>query len=191
MAFLVEALRWSAIVAGCVSAAAAYGIVHDQITARICVEYFTIGHPPVWFGTKDPTTLGLVWGVVATWWVGAILGVGLAVAARGGRPPRTPLRELVRPVGALLAAMAVGAAVAGALGGVLGSIGAARLVGSIAERVPADRHVPFLIDLWAHSASYALGFLGGAAVILRVRRDRKRARARLDDAPSGPTLPMS
>jgi hypothetical protein len=54
-----------AIVLLCVVMAATYGIVHDQITARICVEYFTIGHPPV-FGTADPTLLGLGWGVIAT-----------------------------------------------------------------------------------------------------------------------------
>ena len=35
-------------------AAIGYGIVHDQITARVCVEYFSIGHPPI-FPTDDPT----------------------------------------------------------------------------------------------------------------------------------------
>jgi hypothetical protein len=38
----------------CICSAMIYGIVHDQITARICVEYFTIGHPPV-FDTDSPT----------------------------------------------------------------------------------------------------------------------------------------
>ena len=32
------------IVLMCVAAAVLYGIAHDQITARVCVEYFTI--PP-------------------------------------------------------------------------------------------------------------------------------------------------
>lgn len=35
------------IVLLCIVAAALYGIVHDQFTARICVEYFSIGHPPL------------------------------------------------------------------------------------------------------------------------------------------------
>jgi len=34
-----------AIVALCIGSAVAYGILHDQVTARVCVEYFTIGHP--------------------------------------------------------------------------------------------------------------------------------------------------
>ena len=39
-------------------AAVAYGIVHDQITARLCVEYFTVAHPPL-IHTSSPTVLGL------------------------------------------------------------------------------------------------------------------------------------
>ncbi len=50
-----------------IAAAVAYGIIHDQITARICVEYFTIGHPPV-FGTDDPTLLGIGWGMSGCSW---------------------------------------------------------------------------------------------------------------------------
>jgi hypothetical protein len=35
------------IILACVAAAIIYGILHDQITARVCVEYFTVFHPPV------------------------------------------------------------------------------------------------------------------------------------------------
>ena len=38
-----------------IAAAVTYGIVHDQVTARVCVEYFTIGHPSILGGTQDPT----------------------------------------------------------------------------------------------------------------------------------------
>jgi hypothetical protein len=34
-----------AIILLSIASAVGYGIVHDQITARICIEYFTIGHP--------------------------------------------------------------------------------------------------------------------------------------------------
>ena len=32
------------------AAVVGYGVLHDQVTARVCPEYFTVGHPPV-FGT--------------------------------------------------------------------------------------------------------------------------------------------
>jgi hypothetical protein len=53
-----------AIVAICIGSAVVYGILHDLVTARVCVEYFTIGQVP-FFGTS-PTILGLGWGIVAT-----------------------------------------------------------------------------------------------------------------------------
>jgi hypothetical protein len=56
--------------------------------------------------------------------------------------------------------------------------GVVYLVGPIAEELPADRHVPFLADLWAHSASYLVGAVGGIAVVLLVWRWRGRAAAR-------------
>ena len=68
-------------------AAIVYEIAHDQVTARVCVEYFTIGHPPL-IPSESPTLLALAWGVVATWWVGLPLGIMLAVAARAGRRPK-------------------------------------------------------------------------------------------------------
>ena len=76
----IESLK---IVVLCIVAAIVYGILHDQVTARVCVEYFTIGHPPI-FHTDDPTLLAFGWGVIATWWMGAILAVPavLGVQAR-------------------------------------------------------------------------------------------------------------
>ena len=149
-----------AIVVLAILASIAYGIVHDQITARICVEYFTIGHPPV-FGTDDPTLLGLGWGVLATWWVGLILGIPLAVAARAGDRPKRSARSLVRPLIRLLLAMACCATVAGVIGYVAATRHWVILFEPLASAVPADHHVPFLVDLWIHNASYAGGFLGG------------------------------
>jgi hypothetical protein len=54
-------MQFLAIVLISIVAAISYGILHDQITARVCVEYFTMGHAPI-FGTDDPTLLGLGWG---------------------------------------------------------------------------------------------------------------------------------
>jgi hypothetical protein len=42
-----------AIILFSIGSAVVYGILHDQLTARVCVEYFTIGHAPL-FITDDP-----------------------------------------------------------------------------------------------------------------------------------------
>src|SRR5215468_2192723 len=103
-----------------VFSAIVYGIVHDQITARICVEYFTVGHPPI-FNTKSPTLLGFGWGIVATWWVGVMLGFPLACAARLGSSRPLSANELVKPIAMLLGVMGVGAFLAGLIGFILAS----------------------------------------------------------------------
>jgi hypothetical protein len=158
----------------CVAAAVCYGIAHDQVTARICVEYFTVGHPPM-FGTDDPTLLAIGWGIIATWWVGILLGVPLAVVARAGSWPKRSVQSLFRPLAYVLALMAVGALAADVVGWLLASSGAVFLVGPIARELPPDRHVPFLADLWAHSASYLVGLVGGIIVMVQVWRSRREA----------------
>jgi hypothetical protein len=154
-----------------IAAAIAYGIVHDQVTARICVEYFTTGHPPI-FGTDDPTLLGIGWGILATWWVGLLLGIPLAVVARAGKLPKRSARSLARPIGLLVLASSCGAILAGLLGWFLASRGIVKLVEPLASAVPAEKHIAFLIDGFAHTASYAFGFLGGLVVMATVWRSR-------------------
>lgn len=165
------------IVALAIASAIVYGVLHDQVTARICVEYFTIGHPPI-FATESPTLLALGWGVLATWWVGLLLGLLLAFAApRGPRPIRTA-RSLRRPIAILLGVMACGALLAGGVGWFLATRGWVHLLEPLASRVPAERHTPFVADLWAHSASYLFGFVGGLVLVRRTWRSRR--------APIGP-----
>ena len=166
-------MQFLLIVALSIFAAVTYGVLHDQVTVRVCIEYFTIGHPPV-FETRSPTLLALGWGVIATWWVGLILGIPLAQAARVGRAPKRDARSLVRPLCILLAVMAAAALVAGLIGYVLARSGTVFLVGPLAGRVPRERHVPFIADLWAHTASYIVGFVGGIVLIVRTWRSRQR-----------------
>jgi hypothetical protein len=164
----VPAIR---IVLLCIVASVLYGIVHDQITARVCVEYFTIGHPPI-FGTEDPTLLGIGWGIVATWWVGLLLGIPLAIAARAGSRPKRTAGSLIRPLACLLGISAVCALVAGLIGWGLAQIGAVFLVPWLAEQIPPEKHTAFLADAWAHSVSYLVGSVGGIVLMIRVWRSR-------------------
>jgi len=162
-----------AIVVLCVLSAVVYGIVHDQVTARVCVEYFTIGHPPV-FATESPTLLGVGWGTIATWWMGLILGVPLALSARCGRWPKRPARSLVRPIAVLLVIMGILALAAGVVGYFLARSGTIVLLGWLAEHVPPDRHVPFIACLWAHNASYLAGLVGGIILFITTLQWRSR-----------------
>ena len=152
-------------------AAVFYGIVHDQITARICLEYFTIGHPRM-VASDSPTLQGLYWGVIATWWVGLILGIGLAIGARAGSRPKTGWRELLGPIGILMVSMFGFAILGGLIGFVTSRAGVFYLADDLAVRVPESKHVAFLTAGWAHSASYLAGLIGG--VVLWVKTWRRR-----------------
>jgi hypothetical protein len=94
-------------------AAVFYGVLHDNVTARLCVEYFTVGHPRV-IASESPTVLALVWGVLATWWFGTFLGLLLAIAARAGRRAKWGPRDVVKPIGVVLAAIGCASFVGGA-----------------------------------------------------------------------------
>jgi hypothetical protein len=168
------------------AAAVVYSVAHDQVTVRVCLEYFTIGHPKV-FDTESPTLLALGWGVIATWWVGLPLGLLLAASARIGPEPRLTARQLLPLVGILLAAMAALALLAGLAGYVAARNGRVRLLPWMADGVPADRHPAFLADLWAHTASYASGALGG--LVLCGVAVVRRLRGRIPPCASGPAPP--
>ena len=162
------------IVVLCVVAGAVYGVIHDQFTARICIEYFTVFHPHV-FATNSPTLLGLGWGIIATWWVGAILGMLLALAARAGSRPKLGAADLVRPIGQLLLAMGVSAAFFGFLGFVLSRRGVVSPPELVRYELAPFLHARFMADWCAHNTSYAVGLAGG--ILLCILQYRKRAPA--------------
>lgn len=159
------------IVALCIAAAMIYGLIHDQITARLCIEYFTVAHPPVVI-SDSPTVQGLVWGVLATWWVGFMLGVPLAIVSLTGDYPPWTAKRLVRPVGILLIAMGVCAASAGLAGFLLASSGRISISPGWADAIAPEQHVKFVAVAWTHNASYLSGFIGGFVLIFHVWKSR-------------------
>jgi hypothetical protein len=156
-----------------IGAAIVYGIVHDQVTAHICVEYFTVAHPPV-FPTRSQFWLAVGWGIIATWWVGLILGVLLALAARVGKYRKLALADLRRSILFLMAFSGITALLAGMLGGLLAASDLIILSDEWADRIPPGKHVAFLAVGWAHSASYMCGALGGLLVIGRTIAARRK-----------------
>jgi hypothetical protein len=163
------------IVLLCVVAAIGYGILHDQVTTRVCIEYFTVFHPPV-FPTTDPTMLGLGWGIIATWWMGAFFGVLLAIAARASAGQKVAARSLLRPVLLLLGIMAASAFLLGLTGYTLASSGMIAPPIWIRSELPQYSYPAFMADWWAHNASYASATLGG--IVLCVMTYRRRVNAR-------------
>ncbi len=164
------------IVAVFVVAAVFFGLVHDQITARVCVEYFTIAHPRI-VSSTSPTILGLVWGVVATWWAGALAGIVVSLAAREGPWPKMTWRDFVRPALALALVMAVAALLAGIAGYVLTQRNVIGIVPDYAEAIAPARQARFMADVWAHLASYVVGFAGAFVIAGRALVARHRAGA--------------
>lgn len=100
------------MVALCIAAAVVYGVLHDLVTAHICVEYFSLGHPNP-LDLHDPILLAFFWGVVATWWMGAILGVVFACFSRVGSLPPLGWFELVPKVCLVLLIAAILAVLTG------------------------------------------------------------------------------
>lgn len=145
-------------------AAIAYGVLHDQVTAHLCVEYFTIAHPPV-FPTSSPFWLAIGWGIIATWWVGLPLGILLAAAARLGRRNKLLFKQVSSSILLLLAVSAAVALIAGLTGAILFATGYNSFDLYWIDLIPANRQLAFSAAAWAHSASYLCGFLGGLSLV--------------------------
>lgn len=167
-------MQFLAIVATSVLAAIAYGICHDQVTVRVCIEYFTIGHPKV-IESESPTLLALTWGVLATWWVGLPLGILLGVAARVGERNKLTPRDLLPGIGFLLGTMALASLVSGLVAYKMALDGKLVLHSHLVDRVAPDRHSLFIADLWAHFAAYFVGALGGIALAIWTYVSRRLA----------------
>jgi len=161
------------IIGLCIAMSVLYGVVHDQITARLCIEYFTVGHPPL-VKTSSPTLLALCWGVVASWWVGLILGVPLAFICLHGSRPKLRAAQLLRPILLLLLLMAAASLVFGAIGYYRAKAGHMWLRPPLATRIPPEKHDLYLADLWAHAAAYCIGFFGGVVIWFSAWSRRRR-----------------
>jgi hypothetical protein len=158
----VESLKIVLLVIG---AAIAYGVVHDQITIRVCPEYFTVAHPHI-LRTNSLTLIALGWGVVATWWAGLAAGLVLAISARAGMPEKLTWRAFVRPAIALLLIMGACATAAGFAGHWLAST--ARIVSLQAwgNMLPVEKQPAFMADLFSHAFSYLTAGVGTVVIAL-------------------------
>ena len=163
----MEALK---IIVFSVLAAVLYGVLHDRVTAHVCVEYFTVAHPPV-FETNSPFWLAIGWGIIATWWVGLILGLILTLSARCGAASKIAFRSLRSKIVLLMFISAAMALAVGLLGALFQSSGL-NVIGSWENEIPAIRHSRFAFAAWAHTASYLCGGIGGFILVIATLKKR-------------------
>lgn len=161
---------WSGVLASCI-----YGIVHDQITIRICPDYFLIWHPAL-VPTENLTIVALAWGVMATWWMGAFLGFLVGLGAAAGKPPYASKRQIVRAFVWIMAITGLCAAAVGIVVWRLDMVAPSFVEGDqIAGSGLPNRH-RFMIDWAIHNTSYNIGALAGlvGAICIAIGRYRRR-----------------
>jgi hypothetical protein len=152
-----------------------YAILQDEVSARLCPEYFTVLHRPI-PGVTDPTLLGICWGFLGGWWGGALLGYAAGLCATLGPGPQLAPRELLKPIALLVCSVAATTPLAGysvwrhseALGVMLDP--------AMAEAVPLRRHRELLTVACYHFVAYTSSVVGGVVLCVWVRSERhKRA----------------
>ncbi len=164
--------------------ALAYGVVNDFISSSISWEYFYYGKnlegvlgpdtPPDWFALHwEATKIGMM----ATWTVGLLLGVGVLIANNPYKQlPRLPYATLYR----LIALPIILAAGFGALIGALGAMGYLTYL-SDDFRLLAEgnlwRPSHFCCAWGIHLGGYIGGPIGGLIAVVLLLRKRIRLAA--------------
>lgn len=145
-----------------IMAACLYGILHDSVTARLCIEYFTspdhsnhyqlmqnlgFEHPEQ---ERSATKIAFIFGTLTTWWIGAILGTGIAAVSQvGDELPPVEIKDFIVPLMKLFGVMGAGSCTAGLLAYAL----------SFFNR--NTKSSMFTAVECAHNGAYLLGGLGG------------------------------
>ena len=168
-----EIAECAKIVGELIIASIAYGIVNDQITVRICPEYFSKGlfantNMKQWklfpltrlkkilLHTKSPTIAALIWGTITTWWIGALLSIPVTLAARIGSWPKLTARDLKPTIIKGLMCNGIFAASAGIYGYTRAKNGTSILNN---DTVSDNAKNNFIANAFAHRAAYLGGFL--------------------------------
>ncbi len=137
---MMESIKMIAI---SVIAACIYGIANDLVTAHVCVEYFLPPAHPIVIPTHSPLLLALLWGVIATWWVGLLLGVPLAIVCRVGQKPKLATKDVARPILLLIVFLYVTSMLLGCIGYVAGRMKWVWLLPPLSQAAVMYREIRF------------------------------------------------
>jgi len=171
-----------------IAAEVGYAMLQDQISVRMCPEYFTVAHPRI-EGLTNPTLLGLAWGFLGAWWGGALIGAVAGFCSRLGYWPNLNPHELLRPVACLLLFQAAVTAAAGWLATFEVAVPGFMIVQSLASHIPEERHNACFIVSRMHQGTYLSAIAGGVILCGWILRQRwlRKSKVRIAD-PAGDLL---
>ena len=149
-----------------------YAMLQDQVSARLCPEYFTVFHNPL-PGLTNPTLVGIVWGFVGSCWGGAIMGYAVGLAGTLGPRQSLTVRQLVIPMLLLTGAIAVVTVITGLTAYRHAVMFDIRLDPVIDPDVPFQRHHELFTVACYHLAAYVTAVVGTVILCIAVARCRK------------------
>lgn len=138
------------------------GIAIDLVTAHVAVEYFTVHHPHV-VDSESPVVMALVWGVGASWWVGALAAPMLWWANASRPQPLRPQRILRAARRAMIAIWLL------MMGIVVGVYLTAGLIPESKRRATFESDRKLIAVAMAHSTEYVLGGIMTVVLLIRIR----------------------
>jgi hypothetical protein len=151
----------------------AYGMLMDQVSVRLCPEYFTVLHNPI-PGLTDPTLLGLAWGFLGAAGGGVAMGYLAGLTATIGRKPPLTTRELIIPMLLLVGGVTMATAVTGAIVAIHAATFEIHLDPLFQKRIPVERHHSLFTVACYHAAAYASAILGSIVLFDWIGRERTR-----------------
>lgn len=153
--------------------AGGYGIIHDQITYTLSAEYYTevkfVQFAYADFGMGPRVFAGTV-GILATWWVGLIVGWFLARLAVP-RLPAEQVRSLVyRGFGLVFGCGLAGGLSGWGLGKIQASAGVPQAWQPMLRQLDVERPLEFIVVANIHNFGYLGAFIGLVVAGLRIVR---------------------
>jgi hypothetical protein len=152
--------RFQAMLLG-IGIMSAFGMILDQISVRLCPEYFTALHSPI-VGLTEPTLLGMAWGFLGSWWGGALWGylAGVIATSETQFPPFT-VRNLIRPMLVTISFVAIVTTITGLTVWRHAEMFEIHFVGWLTTAVPVERQKNAFIVACYHFSAYISAIVGG------------------------------
>ncbi|MCJ8330444.1 MAG: hypothetical protein HRT89_15020 [Lentisphaeria bacterium] len=151
----------------CIFAAILYGIVHDQISAQISMEFFTKGD-----SESSARFIALVKGILWTWWFGLILSIPLGLCARHGKRNKLKAKKLILPVARVIATVFVFSLCSGLIGYAIATLGLHELSDKLVSSIPEESRNGYIANIWSSFGAYVGAVVGAYRACLNTHKKR-------------------